>query len=223
MIKESTLAFLQELGGNNTREWFEANRKRFEAAKKDIAANVDELIAGITAFDGSLAGLESKDAVFRIFRDVRFSTDKSPYKTNLGAWMARGGRKSPYAGYYFHIEPGNKSFIAAGSWQPPADVLKAIRDGIDYQPEDFRDLVNAKAFKETFSGLEGEKLRSAPKGYEKDHPALEFLKHKSFIVSRNYTDKEVSAPDFLEKALSAFGAGAPLVQFLNRAIGAAEE
>jgi uncharacterized protein (TIGR02453 family) len=139
MVKKTTLEFLSDLTDNNQREWFEANKKRYEAAKKDVAALVGELISGITSFDGNLAGLEAKDTLFRIFRDVRFSHDKSPYKNNMGAWMARGGRKSLFAGYYLHIEAGDKSFLAGGSYMPEAPVLKAIREAVDYQPEDFKD------------------------------------------------------------------------------------
>jgi uncharacterized protein (TIGR02453 family) len=218
MVKKTTLEFLSDLTDNNQREWFEANKKRYEAAKKDVAALVGELISGITSFDGNLAGLEAKDTLFRIFRDVRFSHDKSPYKNNMGAWMARGGRKSLFAGYYLHIEAGDKSFLAGGSYMPEAPVLKAIREAVDYQPEDFKALLEAPGFVKYFAGLEGEKLKTIPKGYPKDHVAAELLKHKSFVVSHKLSDKDLIAPGFVEQALLIYKEMVPLTQFLNRSI-----
>lgn len=221
MITTATLAFLSDLAANNERTWFESNKKRFEAAKKEVAATVTDLIAGLAVHDGDIAGLEAKDCVFRIFRDVRFSHDKAPYKTNMGAWMARGGRKSVFAGYYFHVEAGGNSFLAGGCYQPEAPVLKAIREDIDYQPENLRAIIEAPEFKKLFGGLEGEVLRSAPKGYEKDHPAIDLLKHKSFVVSRKFSDAELLSPDFVKEAIRTYAAMMPLTQLLNRAIQSA--
>jgi uncharacterized protein (TIGR02453 family) len=221
MITSATLAFLSDLDGNNERAWFEANKKRYEAAKKEIVSTVGDLISGLTVHDGQLAGLNAKDSLFRIFRDVRFSHNKAPYKTNMGAWMAPGGRKSVFAGYYFHVEPGGKSFLAGGCYMPEAPVLKSIRDDIDYQPEVFSAILEAPDFKRYFkNGLEGERLRTAPKGYEKDNPAIEYLKHKSFVVTRPLTDAEVIAPDFLPTAIATYAAMVPLTQFLTHAISA---
>lgn len=223
MITSATLDFLTELAAHNERTWFEANKKRYEAAKKEVAATVDALIAGMTAHDANLAGLEGKQSLFRIFRDVRFGHDKSPYKTNMGAWMAQGGRKSIFAGYYLHIEPGGKSFLAGGSYMPEAPVLKAIRDDIDYQPEVFQAIVEAPQFKAYFGKLEGETLRTAPKGYAKDHPGIEFLKHKSFVVTRHLSDADVRAPGFIQEAVATYAAMVPLTAFLNRAIQASQD
>lgn len=222
MITPATFAFLTDLAGHNERTWFEANKKRYEAAKKEVAATVGILIADLVAQDPEIAGLEAKDSLFRIFRDVRFSHDKAPYKTNMGAWMAPGGRKSIFAGYYLHIEPGG-SFLAGGCYMPEAPVLKAIREDIDYQPEVLQAILDAPAFKQNFPGLEGEKLRSAPKGFEKDNPAIELLKHKSYVVSRKFSDAEVLAPSFRAEAAATYAAMVPLTQFLNHAIRASQD
>lgn len=221
MIEQKTLDFLAGLRENNNRDWFEANRKRYEAGKKDAEQAVAKLLLGCAGFDASLQGLEAKGMMFRIFKDVRFSKDKSPYKTNLGAWMNGGGKNSMNAGYYFHIEPGDRSFLAGGSYMPPANVLKAIREAIDYDIEGMRDILAEKQFVKYFGTLGGETLRSAPKGYDKDHPAIDLLKHKSFVVTHPVTDKELTSPGFVSKAVEVYKAMYPLTVFLNRAIAEA--
>lgn len=219
MIHASTLEFLSDLSGNNNREWFEANKKRYEASKKDVTAFVNELISGIITLDGNLAGLEAKDCMFRIFRDVRFSANKAPYKSNMGAWMARGGRKSLFAGYYLHLEPGGKSFLAGGSYMPAGPVLESIREAVDFQADEFLEIVQDADFLKMFGQLDGEKLKTAPKGFAKDHPMIEFLRHKSFTVSRSISDAEVLSPEFLETALETYAHMTVLNRFLNLAIG----
>lgn len=222
MLQQNTLDFLADLRENNTREWFEANRKRYEAAKKDIEQGVNQLIAGVAAFDPNIVGLEAKAVMFRIFKDVRFSKDKSPYKTNLGAWIAGGGKNSMFAGYYLHVEPDGKSFLAGGSYMPPANVLKAIREAIDYDHEGLQEILDEKAFKKNFGTLGGEVLKTTPKGYEKDHPAIDLLRHKSFVVTHAASDKEITSAAFVAKATDIFKSMYPLTQFLNRAIAEAK-
>ncbi len=222
MLQQKTLDFLSGLHDNNNREWFEVNRKSYEAAKKDVEQVVNQLISGASAFDQSLVGLEAKSVMFRIFKDVRFSKDKSPYKNNLGAWMAGGGKNSMGAGYYLHIQPGDQSFLAGGSYMPPANVLKAIRDAIDYDHEGLNDILSQKDFVKNFGKLEGETLKTAPKGYEKDHPAIDLLKHKSFVVSHKVSDKELVSPGFVANAVGIFKSMYPLTTFLNRAIAEAK-
>lgn len=215
MISKDTLAFLEELKLNNDKDWFDANRKRYQAAKKDVEGFLVKLIASLAKFDSGLIDLKPKECVFRIFRDVRFSKDKRPYKTNMGAYMSRGGRKSPYAGYYLHIEPGN-NFLAAGVWMPPGDVLKNIRQEIDYNADEFKAILNNPSFKKVFPTLEGEKLKTAPRDYPKDHPEIEFLKHKSYLVMTSLTDKDLTDKGFIDKATKLYQEAKPLNDFINR-------
>jgi uncharacterized protein (TIGR02453 family) len=161
--------------------------------------------------------LEAKDCVFRINRDIRFSNDKTPYKTNLGASISPGGKKSLSAGYYFHLQPG-ASFLAGGMWQPPAPQLSAVRQEIDYNTPEFKKIINNKDFKKYFGALSDEdKVKTAPKGYDKTHPEIEILKLKSFIVVHDLKDKEVLSKDFLQHATAVFKALHPLDLFLRRA------
>lgn len=217
-ISTETIKFLADLDKNNNREWFLANKKRYEAAKKNFADFVDELIAGVTKFEPEVAGQKAKDCTFRINRDVRFSANKAPYKNNMGASISKGGKKSSSAGYYVHIQPG-EVFIAGGCWMPEGDNLKKIRDAIDYDYEKFDKIVNAKEAKKLFGELSDEgKLKTAPKGYPKDHPALEYLKHKSFVFYHKIEGSQVTAPDFGNTVLSGFKAMKPLCDFLNEAL-----
>ena len=222
MLQQKSLDFLSELRGHNDREWFDANRKWYESTKKDVEQLVNQLISGLAEIDKNLQGLEAKSAMFRIFKDVRFSKDKSPYKTNLGAWMAGGGKNSMQAGFYLHVEPGGNSFLAGGSYMPPANVLKAIRDAIDYDHEGLRDILAEPAFVKTFGKLEGETLRTAPKGYDKDHPAIDLLRHKSLVVSHKISDQELISANFVKRALGVYREMFPLIEFLNRAIAEAQ-
>jgi uncharacterized protein (TIGR02453 family) len=222
MLQQSTLDFLNGLRSNNEREWFEANRKQYEAAKKDVEGLVNKLLGGMVAIDPTLQGLEAKHVMFRIFKDVRFSKDKSPYKTNMGAWMAGGGKNTMNAGFYIHIEPDGKSFLAGGSYMPPSNVLKAIREAIDYDHEGLREILKAPKFVKLFGGLEGETVRTAPKGYDKDHPAIDLLKHKSLVVSHKLSDKDLTAANLVQKALDVYREIQPLNSFLNRAIAEAK-
>lgn len=219
-MTKSIIPFLKELSRNNNKEWFDANKKQYEKAKMELSELVQELINGIKKFEPELGALQPKDTMFRINRDIRFSNDKSPYKTNMGAWISAGGRKSNRAGYYIHIEPG-KSFLAGGKHIPEGDELKAIRQEIDYNFEEFDKIINATEFKKLFGGkLDGDKLKTVPKGYEADNPAIEYLKMKSFIAYRDLKDKDIESPALSKEALHAFKMMKPLNNFLNRAIGA---
>ncbi len=219
IIQKETLKFLKELGANNNKPWFDANRSKYEAAKTNFLEFTTELIARIALFDPGVKDLEAKKTIFRINRDIRFSKDKSPYKSNMGTSINHGGKKVMTAGYYFHLEPGNKSFAAAGSYQPDPNNLSAIRQEIDYHFDEFQKIMKAPAFKKQFSGLdEIEKLKSAPKGYEDGNPAIDILKHKHFIVSRSLSDKELLSPDFVKDLVKCFKSTDKFIQFLNRAI-----
>lgn len=215
MLSPDTLQFLRELAENNNKPWFDASKKRYEAAKKDVEGLVAELMQGVAKFEPAVADYKAKDAVFRIYRDVRFSKDKTPYKTNMGAWFNKGGKKAAHAGYYLHIEPGN-SFVAGGMYMPESAILKNVRQEIDYNTEEFNGILNNAKFKKTFGGLDDYKLKTTPKGYDKEHPEIETLKQTSFVVSRKVTDKELLSKDFAAAAIADFETLYSLNAFLNR-------
>ena len=218
MIQPSTLQFLKTIKKNNNKEWFNKNRTKYENAKQDYLAFVTEVLLGLKLKDKTLHLLEPKQCVFRINRDVRFSKNKDPYKTNFGASFSKGGKKIDCAGYYFHLEPG-ASFIAGGYWMPMAPELKKIRQEIDYSFKEFKSILLAKKFKLNFGGLsESEKLARPPKGYEIDHPAIEYLKLKSFVVSMQISDKEVLDKNLVKKVISNFELLMPLIHFMNKAV-----
>jgi uncharacterized protein (TIGR02453 family) len=183
-IKKSTFDFLKDLKKNNEREWFLENKPRYLEAKQNFEGFAGNLLGGIIKFEPIMKGLEVSSCVYRINRDIRFSNDKSPYKTHLGAFMVRGGRQNGdrYAGYYFHIEPGNNSMIAGGAYMPPADRLAVIREKIDEDGDKLVRILKNKDFAGMFGEIEGEKLKTAPKGYPKDHPHIDLLRLKSFLV-----------------------------------------
>ena len=179
---------------------------------------VSNVIAEFGKTDGDIAPLLAKNCVFRQYRDVRFSKDKTPYKSQMGASFDKGGKKSGMAGYYLHIEPGNHSMAGGGLWMPDAPVVKKIRQEIDYNWDEFSAIIQAPAFKKIYGDLSfGEyQLTRAPKGYEKDNPAIEYLKLKSFVAIRPLKDDELVAKDLLKNVTATFKALMPLIQFLNR-------
>lgn len=219
MIQKSTLAFLTKIKANNNRDWFEKHKSLYVAAKEDVEKNIDEVINQIRKFDKRIpADFSGKKCVFRIYRDVRFSKDKRPYKNNLGASINPGGKKDMSPGYYVHVQPG-ESFVAGGMWMPEPENLNKIRQEIDYNLKEFLKIVNDKNFKKVFGTLSTEdSLVNAPKGYEKDHPALEFLKLKSFIVVADLKDKDVMSKDYVKNVATICKAMQPLNNFLQRAI-----
>ena len=221
MLQPSTLQFLRSLAKNNNKSWFDAHRDQFLYAKSDFEKFVDILIKKTAGFDSDIKELEPKGCIFRINRDIRFSKNKTPYKTNLAASLDRGGKKSIYAGYYFHAEPGNKSFIAGGIWMPMAPELKKIRQEIDYCFDEFKSIIDNKAFKSEYKELEQTpdiKLTNLPRGYDKENPAAEYLKLKSLIVSRPLSDEEVMSNRLAGKTIKGFKRIMPLVKFINKAL-----
>ncbi len=220
MLQSSTIQFLRQLKKNNSKEWFDKNRPLYESAKTDFAAFIDSLIKMHSKNDEEIATLEGKNCTFRINRDVRFSKNKSPYKTNMGASLNRGGKKSAYAGYYFHLEPGG-SFAGGGIWMPEAGDLKKIRQEIDYNWEEFRGIITGKKFKSVYGKLDESaefKLSRPPKGYDEENPAIEVLKLKSYIAMIPLKDEDLTAKTLFKKVTDAFSALQPLLVFLNRAI-----
>jgi len=213
---EAIFKFLTKLDKNNSKEWFDTNRAQYQDLKQEYIGIVDKVIQQCTLFDPMLKGVDASKAIFRINRDVRFSKNKAPYKTNFGASINPGGKKSMIAGYYIHLEPG-KSFLAAGTYMPEPFYLSAIRQEIDYNLEELKKIVSAKEFKMEFTSLSVEDaLKTVPKGYDKENPALEFLKLKHFIVVKDLTDKDVLSKDFIKNTSKAFKAALPLIAFLRR-------
>ena len=212
------LDFLKKLKKNNNREWFTENKKKFVEAKDAFEPVVQKLLDGISKFDKNLTEVEPKQCIYRIYRDIRFSKDKTPYKTNFGAVMGEGGRKSTKAFYYIQVEPGDNSFIAGGLYMPDGEKLKKIRQEIDYNGNDFKKILNKKSFREYFPEMEGEKLKKAPKGYAPDDPNIELLKHKSYIVVHRFTDAQLLADDFTKNCVKIFKEMKPFNDFLNVAI-----
>jgi len=215
-IKKSTLEFLQDLKNNNNRDWFTKNRPAYVEAKSNFESFVQGIINEIIDFDPIIKGLEAKSCVFRINRDIRFSHDKSPYKSNMGAHIVRGGKNSgdKFAGYYFHIEPGN-NMIAGGAYVPPAPWLSAIRESISDDPERFLKIISDKDFVKYFGKIDGEKLKTAPKGYPADHPYIDLLKFKSYLAVNEIPDKDLLDPGFFEYAIKVMKAMKPFNDFLN--------
>jgi uncharacterized protein (TIGR02453 family) len=215
-INRTTLEFLNVLKHNNNREWFLKNQSAYREAKNNFESFVQDIINGIVVFDPIIRGLEVKNCVYRINRDIRFSNDKTLYKSHMGAFIVRGGKKNgdKFAGYYFHVEPG-KSIIAGGAYMPPSPWLIAIRENISDEPQKFLKIISEKSFIEYFGQLEGERLKSAPKGYTADHPQIDLLKFKSFLVTNDVPDKDVLAPGFLSHVINVFKAMKPLNDFLS--------
>ena len=220
MLEPQTLRFLTELKENNHKPWFDAHRAAYEAARIDFSNFIQLVIEAVQKSDTTITGLTSRDCLFRINRDIRFSKDKTPYKVAFGASIKRGGRKSPFAGYYFHLEPG-QSFVGGGLWMPEAVVLKNMRQEIDYNWEEFQGILSQKEFKKQYGDVYkgGDvSLTTMPKGYEKDNPAAGYLKLKSFIAETKLADEELTKGSLHKKTVAAFEALQPLLHFINRTI-----
>lgn len=221
MLQKTTLAFLKDLKKNNTKEWFDTNRKRYEAVKIDFAALTQAIIQQLGKKDPFIATLQTKDCTFRINRDVRFSKNKDPYKTNMGMYLSRGGKKSIFSGYYFHVEPGGHSFMGGGLYMPEPEVIKKIRQEIDYNWKEFNKIITQKKFKTVYKELErteGMVLSREPKGYEKDNPAIEYIKLKSWVVTAPVTDQLLTSDQLVKEIVSSFETLQPMIQFLNKAL-----
>ncbi len=215
-ILKSTLAFLDNLKKNNNRDWFLNNRPDYIKAKENFELFTQAVIDTIAESEPIFKGLEARSCLFRINRDIRFSNDKSPYKTNFGAFIVRGGKKNSdkFAGYYIHIEPGN-SFIAGGAYMPPSQWLSEIREKIDAEPEKLKRIINGKDFIKYFNKIDGDKLKKAPKGYPADHPNVDILKYKSYHVVSHVPDKTVLSTGYSEYVLTVLKTMKPFNDFLT--------
>jgi uncharacterized protein (TIGR02453 family) len=220
MLQPATIKFLKDLKKNNNKPWFDVNRKRYEEAKKDFENFIQQVIILFGKKDKTIASLKAKDCMFRINRDVRFSKDKSPYKTNFGAYINRGGKKSLFAGYYFHCEPG-QSFAGGGLWMPMPPELNKVRQEIDYNFDAFKKIIRSKKFKAIYGDLSRDAeyvLSRVPKGYEPTHPAADYLKLKSLVALTDIPEKELTSKNLVQKTVKAFDALQPLVTFINESL-----
>lgn len=216
-IEKDTLNFLSELERNNNRDWFNDNKHLYLKAKDNMENVVNQIISGVSDFDKSVERLEAKNCIFRIYKDTRFSKDKTPYKTNIGASLVEKGPKTlNHASYYIHIEPG-KSFLAGGVYMTEPKNLKVIREKISAEGEDFLKILNKKSFRDNLE-LRGDKLVKVPQGFDKDNPMGDYLKFKQFTVFHSLSDEDVVNENFIYRTVKIFKEIYPFNLFLNEAI-----
>lgn len=214
-IPATVFDFLNDLKENNNRPWFNEHKERYKENHTQMIAFADTLLEQMSHHD-NIETMNGKQSLFRIYRDTRFSKDKQPYKNH---WAGRMRRATKWlrGGYYYHIEPG-ASFLAGGFWRPNAPDLKRIREELAADPGTFRKIISTPAFEKTFGGLMGEQVKTAPKGYTKDHPAIDLLRYKQFIVRRAFTDEEVLSDQFIEKMVAAFSEMRPFFDFMSEVL-----
>jgi len=215
VIKKESIDFLKALSKNNDRDWFNANKNKYIEAHDNIIAFADALLLEMNKHD-NIETPSGKKALFRIYRDVRFANDKTPYNSHWSGAFKRATKKLR-GGYYFHIKPGD-SFLAGGFWGPEPNDMKRIREDIDLNYKDWKKLLANKTLVNTFGKLEGEQVSSAPRGYSKDHPAIDLLRYKQFILKYEFTDKEVLAPDFLHKVNDCFKKMRPFLNYMSEVL-----
>jgi len=211
------LSFLKDLEKNNNRDWFHANKGRYDEAKKEFEIFINDLIPAIAKFDKDVLNLTAKDCMFRIYNDVRFAKNKPLYKTNMGAYMAKGGKNMGHAGYYFHLE-NNNCFLGGGIYMPPADKLKLIRQEIYYNYKEFSGILASKSVQKHFPVLDDMKVSRVPKDFPKDSESAELLKYKSYTVLSPVSQKQLLSPDLKTTVVDIFKTITPLNHFINRAL-----
>lgn len=211
-IKKSTFLFLKDLAKHNNRDWFNKHKGRYLAEQENMLAFAENLLEKMRTHD-EIENSSAKKVLYRIYKDVRFSKDKSPYKTSWSGSFRRATKKKR-GGYYFHLEPGN-SYMAGGFFGPDADDLKRIRQDIDLNSADWKKLLGNKKTKAFFGTLRGEQLLTTPKGFDKDHPAIELLRYKSFVLRHNFTDKEVLSEKFPALLNQAFKNLRPFFDYMS--------
>jgi uncharacterized protein (TIGR02453 family) len=217
MKTQQILEFLNLLKENNNRDWFAAHKSLYQAALTEFESGVTQLISGIQKFDSSIGVLTAKECLFRIYRDIRFSTDKTPYKTNFGAYIVNGGRKSWDAGYYFHFEPAG-SLLAGGLYMPPPEKLSAARQEIYYNSEEFLKIIENKEFKKYFGVIDGRKTKKAPKDFDPDFKYIDLLKYKDYTLLHKLDEKILLSDGLIPYATRVFEAMYPFNCFFNEAI-----
>lgn len=220
---QTSISFLRELIANNHKEWFDAHRDFYTEAKNEFNSLIDRLIVEVRRFDPTIGSITAKDCVYRIYRDVRFSNDKTPYKNHFGAYIAKDGRKSRFGGYYFHIEPAdagylNHSMWAGGLYAPDAPTLKAIRTDIYENIGEYKSIVQNREFTDTFQWFDGDMLNTAPKGFPKDFPDMDLIRRKDYTYYRNIDDQTLLSDRLIEESIRVFKLMLPFNKFVNRAI-----
>lgn len=213
----SFLKFLSQLAENNSKEWMDANKKWYQDTRAEFLEDVEVFLKQLSELEPEFSTFKPKECVFRQNRDIRFSANKNPYKLNFGAYFSPGGKKSDGPGYYVQVQPGN-SFFGGGIWMPPSDVLKKIRKEIDYSGAELEKIESESEFKKLFGEISGEKLKTSPRDYEADHPYIEYLKLKSFTVTRPISDKDVDSGNYINLAMEGFRKMKPFNDFLSQAI-----
>lgn len=215
MIQKKTFEFLSLLAANNDREWFQANKILFEAAQQNMLSFADQLLDLMRQHD-NIENESGKKMLYRIYKDTRFSKDKSPYKTHFGIRMSRA-TSALRGGYYFHLEPGN-CFVGGGFFAPESDDLKRIREDIDFNYEEWNAVLASTDLVNTFGQLKGDEVKSAPKGYSKDHPAIDLLRKKQFLLIKPLSDAEVQADDFVVELNNHFKALRPFFDYMSEVL-----
>lgn len=209
--------FLAGLEANNSKEWMEAHKSEYLSAKQNFINLVQDAINRTARYDREIAEEEAKKCVFRLNRDVRFSTNKDPYKTNFGGSISKGGRKIGNPGYYIHIMPGN-NFAGGGLYHPEPLILKKVRQEIDYNADELRKIIGSKSFTSIFDEPHDDKVATAPKGYGKDNPNIDLIRYKSFIYMRSFSDKEARSSGFPAMIQETFKTIKPYLDFLRQAL-----
>lgn len=216
------LKFLKALSENNHKAWMDDNKKWYLDSREEFLEDVDVMLKGVAAFEPAMAAFKAKDCMFRINRDVRFSANKNPYKNNFSAYFSAKGKKVEWPGYYVHVQPG-ASFIGGGLWMPSSETLKKIRREIDYSGMELKHILESKAVSEVYSGIEGEQLKTTPRDYPADHEFIEYLKFKSFILSKPMEDRDIDSGKYITVALDGFQRMKPFQDFLGKAIEDVED
>ena len=214
-LNKSNFDFLRTLKENNDREWFNKNKSLYIEQHNQIISFANELLILINQHD-QIETPNGKKSIYRIYRDTRFSKDKTPYKIHWGGYFKRATAKLR-GGYYFHIEPGN-TFVGGGFWSPNTTDLKRIREEIATNDQELREIINAESFKNTFNELLGDQLKSAPKGYNKDHPAIDLLNYKQYLLMHKFTDKQALSPDFAKRVTDVFLQMRPFFNYMSEVL-----
>ena len=217
-LDPSTFAFITDLGQNNSREWFEDNRARYDTAKGDFTSFIGVLLMEMEQFDSRVTGMDPRRCIFRIYRDTRFHNIKAPFKTNFGARILVGGSKNLHrrTGYFMNIEPG-QCRLSGGAFRPEPEWLHTIRQRIAADSTNLKRILQDRTFRETFNGLEGEAVKTAPRGFSKDHPDIELIRLKSHMARHRLDDGAMFRPGFLKQALQVYKALLPLNEYLDNA------
>jgi len=218
MNTQLIVSFLRKVQKNNNREWFEKNKELYKSVLDEFTKMVNYFLTELGKVDEELSVLAAKHCIYRIYRDIRFSRDKTPYKTHMGAFFAPGGRKSGNAGYYIHLQPNGESLLGGGLYRPETQHLAKVRQEIDYNAIELKKIVTERNFRKVFGEVQGEKLARAPKGFAIDHPNIELLKLKDYLVLHKFSDKEVLDPSFHRQVVRMFKGMKPFNDYLNVAI-----